>query len=82
MFDGLIAFGHSLGHFLTPTSVLLALLATLVGVIVGALPGLSATMGVALMTTLTIKLPSSMALPVRPRWCWSIHPGFHRCWSS
>jgi putative tricarboxylic transport membrane protein len=64
MFDGLTAFAHSLGNFLTPGSVLLALLATLVGVIVGALPGLSATMGVALMTTLTIKLPSSMALMI------------------
>ena len=30
---------------------------SLVGVIIGALPGLTATMGVALMTTLTIKMP-------------------------
>lgn len=64
MFDGVYAFAHSLGSFLTPGMVLLALLATLIGVIVGALPGLSATMGVALMTTLTIKLPSSTALMI------------------
>jgi putative tricarboxylic transport membrane protein len=33
-------------------------------VIIGALPGLTATMGVALMTTLTLKLPASQALLV------------------
>jgi putative tricarboxylic transport membrane protein len=62
MFDGLIAFGHSLASFMTPQSIFFALAASLVGVIIGALPGLTATMGVALMTTLTIKLPASQAL--------------------
>ena len=62
MFSGLAAFGQSLASFLTPESVFFALASSLVGVIVGALPGLTATMGVALMTTLTIKLPSSQAL--------------------
>ena len=64
MFDGLIAFGHSLGAFLTFESILFVLASTLVGVIIGALPGLTATMGVALMTTLTIKMPSNQALLV------------------
>ena len=64
MFDGLIAFGHALGLFLDPISIGLILLSSLVGVIIGALPGLTATMGVALMTTLTIKMPSSQALLV------------------
>ena len=64
MFDGLIAFGHSLGSFLTVESILYVLVSTLVGVIIGALPGLTATMGVALMTTLTIKMPSNQALLV------------------
>jgi putative tricarboxylic transport membrane protein len=64
MFQGLIAFGHSLAGFLTPVSIGLVLAATLVGVVIGALPGLTATMGVALMTTLTLKLPSSQALLV------------------
>lgn len=64
MFDGLIAFGHSIASFLTPASIAYALVATLVGVIIGALPGLTATMGVALMTTLTLQLPSSLALLV------------------
>jgi putative tricarboxylic transport membrane protein len=62
MFDGLFAFGHSLASFMTPQSIFFALASSLVGVIIGALPGLTATMGVALMTTLTIKLPSSQAL--------------------
>lgn len=64
MFQGLVAFGHSLAGFLTPASIGLVLAATLVGVVIGALPGLTATMGVALMTTLTLKLPSAQALLV------------------
>ena len=57
MFDGLILFGRSIGGFLDPLSIGLILLSSLVGVVIGALPGLTATMGIALMTTLTIKLP-------------------------
>jgi putative tricarboxylic transport membrane protein len=64
MFQGLIAFGHSLAGFLTPGTILLVLASCLVGVVIGALPGLTATMGVALMTTLTIKLPANQALLV------------------
>jgi putative tricarboxylic transport membrane protein len=64
MFDGLVAFGHSLASFLDPWSFTLIMLSSLVGVIIGALPGLTATMGVALMTTLTIKMPSNQALLV------------------
>jgi len=62
MFDGLFAFGHSIASFMTLESIFFALASCLVGVIIGALPGLTATMGVALMTTLTIKLPSNQAL--------------------
>ncbi|HEY0887854.1 MAG TPA: tripartite tricarboxylate transporter permease [Ramlibacter sp.] len=64
MFSGLIAFGQSLAGFLTFESIFFALVATLVGTVIGALPGLTATMGVALMTTLTLKLPSNIALLV------------------
>ncbi|TWO68409.1 transporter [Caenimonas sedimenti] len=64
MFQGLVAFGHSLAGFLTPSAIGLVLASTFVGVVIGALPGLTATMGVALMTTLTLKLPSSQALLV------------------
>ena len=64
MFQGLTAFGQSLASFLTPEALFLVLASTLVGVIIGALPGLTATMGVALMTTLTLKLPSTQAILV------------------
>ncbi|MCD6076195.1 MAG: transporter [Ramlibacter sp.] len=64
MFQGLVFFGQSVAGFLTPVSIALVLASTLVGVIIGALPGLTATMGVALMTTLTLKLPASQALLV------------------
>ncbi|HYF18511.1 MAG TPA: tripartite tricarboxylate transporter permease [Ramlibacter sp.] len=64
MFSGLTAFGQSLAGFLTPSALLLVMASTFVGVVIGALPGLTATMGVALMTTLTLKLPSSQALLV------------------
>lgn len=62
MFDGLLLFGNSIANFATPTTILYALGACLIGLIIGALPGLTATMGVALMTTLTIALPSNIAL--------------------
>ena len=62
MLDGIVGFGTSLLGFLTPTAIAYALISSLVGFIIGALPGLTATMGVALMTTLTIKLPPGDAL--------------------
>jgi len=64
MLEGLALFGSSIAGFLTIESVFWALVSSLVGVIIGALPGLTATMGVALMTTLTLKMPSSQALLV------------------
>ena len=62
MLDGLIAFFQSLAEFMTPTSIAFALGACLAGFVIGALPGLTATMGVALMTTLTIALEPNEAL--------------------
>jgi putative tricarboxylic transport membrane protein len=62
MFDGLIAFGHSLASFATPTSLFYVAVSSLVGLVIGALPGLTATMGLTLMTTMTIKMPPSQAL--------------------
>ncbi|WP_137918982.1 tripartite tricarboxylate transporter permease [Hydrogenophaga sp. 2FB] len=62
MFDGLILFGESIARFSSPETIAYALLASLVGVVMGALPGLTATMSLALMTTLTLKLPPSQAL--------------------
>jgi putative tricarboxylic transport membrane protein len=62
VFEGLILFGQSIARFSTPETIFYALLASLVGVVIGALPGLTATMGLALMTTLTIKLQPNEAL--------------------
>lgn len=62
MFDGLLLFGHSIAAFATPSTIFYALVASLIGLIIGALPGLTATMGVALMTTLTLSLQPSQAL--------------------
>ncbi len=62
MFDGFVLFGQSIANFATPTTIFYALASCLIGLIIGALPGLTATMGVALMTTLTISLPSNVAL--------------------
>jgi putative tricarboxylic transport membrane protein len=64
VFEGLALFGKSIAGFMTPESIGWALGASLIGVVVGALPGLTATMGVALMTTLTLKMPPAQALLV------------------
>jgi putative tricarboxylic transport membrane protein len=64
MFEGLALFGKSIAGFLSVESILWALGASLIGVVIGALPGLTATMGVALMTTLTLKMPANQALLV------------------
>ena len=62
MLDGLIGFFHSLAGFMTPASIAYALISCLIGFVIGALPGLTATMGVALMTTLTIAFEPKQAL--------------------
>jgi len=62
MFEGLIRLGQELSKFLTPRLLFDVLWSTQLGIIVGMLPGLTATMGVALMTTLTYKFASSHAV--------------------
>jgi putative tricarboxylic transport membrane protein len=62
MFEGLFAFGRSIINLSSPETIVYALLASLVGVVMGALPGLTATMALALMTTLTLKLQPNQAL--------------------
>ena len=62
MLDGVLGLAQSIGNFCTPEVIGYALLSCLVGVIMGALPGLTATMALALMTTLTLKLPANQAL--------------------
>jgi len=64
MLDGFLMFSRALGGFLieNPLTILYVLGATQLGIIVGMLPGLTATMGVALMTTLTFKMEPDTAV--------------------
>jgi putative tricarboxylic transport membrane protein len=58
-------FGHlldALVRFAAPGPVFDAAWATLLGIAVGMLPGLTATLGIALLTTLTFTLPASDAI--------------------
>lgn len=62
--EQLVLFGQAILHFLTPSALLYVLGSTLLGIVVGMLPGLTATLGVALMTTLTFQLASDNAILV------------------
>jgi putative tricarboxylic transport membrane protein len=62
--NGLDHFLAALQEFLTFSTLINVVWATFVGIVIGALPGLTATMGVALMTTLTYSLPPNQALLV------------------
>jgi putative tricarboxylic transport membrane protein len=64
MLDGLALFARSIATFADPATLAIIAAASFVGIVIGALPGLTATMGVALMTTLTLKLPPNTALLV------------------
>ena len=50
--------------FMTPHTLFNVLWATFLGIVIGALPGLTATMGVALLTTLTFTMPHTEAIMV------------------
>jgi putative tricarboxylic transport membrane protein len=60
--QGLTMFFQELAKFITVRTLFDVLWATQLGIIVGMLPGLTATMGVALMTTLTFKMPANNAV--------------------
>jgi putative tricarboxylic transport membrane protein len=62
--DGLGLLANSLFGLLGPWQITYALGATLVGIVIGILPGLSATLGIALMTTLTVKMTPTDAILV------------------
>ncbi|WP_196260041.1 tripartite tricarboxylate transporter permease [Pelagibacterium limicola] len=62
MFDGLILLSNGVAHFLTLESLFNLAWATLLGIVIGALPGLTATMGVALLVTLTYKMAPDQAI--------------------
>src|SRR4028119_102299 len=62
MLDGLGALGVSLASFFAPKALFYTFGATLLGILVGCMPGLSATLAISLLTTLTIKLPPNDAI--------------------
>ena len=62
--EGLAFLAKSLSGLLGPWQILYALGATLVGIVIGILPGLSATLGIALFTTLTVKMTPTDAVLV------------------
>jgi putative tricarboxylic transport membrane protein len=64
MLDSLSQFGAAFGSFMTPLILFNVLWATFLGIVIGALPGLTATMGVALMTTLTFSMGHTEAILV------------------
>lgn len=64
MFDNLHMLGDAFARLLDPQSIILAAAACFGGLIIGALPGLTATMGLALLTTMTIQLEPTDAILV------------------
>jgi putative tricarboxylic transport membrane protein len=60
--ENLAMLGQAVLGFLTPHALFSVAWATLLGIAVGALPGLTATLGVALMTTLTFKMAAGEAI--------------------
>ncbi len=62
MFEGLQLFGLGLLGFMTVSSIFNVMWATLLGILVGMMPGLTATLGIALMTTLTFRMAPSDAI--------------------
>jgi putative tricarboxylic transport membrane protein len=62
--EGLVFWAKSLGGLLGPWQIFYALGATLVGIVIGILPGLSATLGIALFTDAHVRLPPTDAILV------------------
>ena len=60
--EGLASLGKSIASFVSLWPILYTLGATLLGILIGCMPGLSATLGIALMTTLTIKMAPNDAI--------------------
>jgi putative tricarboxylic transport membrane protein len=64
MLTGLADLGNAYLSFMNPMTLLYGLGGAFVGIIMGILPGLSATLAIALLTTLTIKLEANQAILV------------------
>ena len=62
MFEGLSMLGQSMLTFAEPRLLAYTFGATLLGILIGCMPGLSATLAISLMTTLTIRLPAGDAI--------------------
>lgn len=62
MFEGIQLFGLALWGFMNGSTILHVLWSTQLGIIIGMLPGLTATMGVALLTTLTFHMEQNTAI--------------------
>lgn len=62
MFEGLQQFFNAIVSLVSVRTVFDVLWSTQLGIIVGMLPGLTATMGIALMTTLTFKMAANNAI--------------------
>ena len=62
--QGLADLGHAYLSFLNPATLAYGLGGAFVGIVMGILPGLSATLAIALLTTLTIKLQATDAILV------------------
>ena len=64
MFQGLSDLGNAYLSFMNPMTLAYGLGGAFVGIVMGILPGLSATLAIALLTTLTIKLQTNDAILV------------------
>lgn len=64
MLTGLADLGNAYLSFMVPMTLLYGLGGAFVGIVMGILPGLSATLAIALLTTLTIKLEANQAILV------------------
>src|ERR1700722_12838905 len=62
MLAGIADLAHAYMGFMNPISIACGMGGALLGIMVGCLPGLSATLCIALLTTLTIKLPANTAI--------------------
>ena len=62
MFEGLALLGQSMLTFAEPRQLVYTFGATLLGILIGCMPGLSATLAISLLTTLTIRLPAGDAI--------------------
>jgi putative tricarboxylic transport membrane protein len=60
--EGFVMFGQAFMGFMNAQNLLDVVWSTGLGIIIGALPGLTATMGVALMTTLTFRMAADSAV--------------------